>query len=814
MPLSLLEPTRFDEMLDAQDAPRPHWRGLVARLGALDAPSARRGIELTRRLIVDNGVTYNVYADAKGADRPWDLDPLPLVIAADEWRDIEAGIVQRAGLLDRVLQDLYGPQRLLAEGLAPAELAFGHPNFLWPCVGSTPRDGRWLHVYAADLARAPDGRWWVLADRTQAPSGAGYALENREIVEQVLPEAYRDLGVRRVRDVFSSLRERVLGTVEETGSPLAVILTPGPFNETYFEHAYLARQLGWPLVEGGDLTVRDTTLYLKTLGGLRRVHAILRRLDDDFCDPLELRGDSALGVAGLLAVVRAGRVTLANALGSGVLESAGWLGFLPGISARLLGEPLRLPSVATWWCGERPALTHVLEHLDQLVIKPAYPNQRFEPVFGHRVAGADRERLIERLKARPYAFVAQEYIALSRAPMWRATAGGAFERRALTIRVYAIATPESFRVMPGGLARVANDGAVDVVSTQRGGGSKDIWVLADASASSANSPRREPTATKMRPATAVARHDELPSRLVENLFWLGRHAVRCGDKARLLRSTLGLRVDASAFNHALELTRAHDALAADTDPAAALRDDQDPLGLVADVRRLAWSASQVRSRLSERYWRTVVALQRQLQESAASSENPREALERMLVALAALRGFAGEDMARDEGWRLMRLGRRIERLHFTATLLARQLESPGGARPRELEWLLEVFDSVIAHRARFSAAPQLGSVLSLLMLEDAHPSSVHFQMAGIEADATDPIEALGSDAEPGLGVAAPSPGEADFEALAAGGEAAAQVRERLAAQLREVAASVAAMSDALSRRYFTHTEFDAQSLLI
>ncbi len=807
MPLSFLHAPRYDEMADAREAPRAHWRGLVERLGRIDASSARRGIELTRRLIVDNGVTYNVYADTKGADRPWDLDPLPLVIASDEWRDIEAGVVQRASLLDRVLQDLYGPQRLLAEGLAPTELAFGHPNFLWPCVGTTPRDGRWLHVYAVDLARAPDGRWWVLADRTQAPSGAGYALENREIVEQVLPEAYRDLGVQPVRDVFASLRERVLGTVEDAGSPLAVILTPGPFNETYFEHAFLARQLGWPLVEGSDLTVRDTTVYLKTLGGLRRVHAILRRLDDDYCDPLELRSDSTLGVAGLLAAVRAGRVTLANALGSGVLESAGWLGFLPGIGARLLGEPLRLPSVATWWCGERPALAHVLENLDRLVIKPTYPNQRSEPVFGFRVAGADRERLVARLKARPYAFVAQEYIALSRAPMWRATPGAAFERRALTIRVYAIATQDGFRVMPGGLARVANDGAVDVVSTQRGGGSKDIWVLGDGSTAPAR-------ALPAPAATTAARQDELPSRLVENLFWLGRHAVRCGDKARLLRSTLGLRADASAFGHALAMTRAQDALAAATDPAGALRDDADPLGLVADVRRLAWSASQVRSRLSGRYWRTVVSLQRQLEESAASSEDPREALERVLVALAALRGFAGEDMTRDEGWRLMRLGRRIERLFFTATLLARQLESPGAARPRELEWLLDVFDSMIAYRTRFTAAPQLGSVLKLLLLEETHPSSVHFQMAGIEADVADPVYRLGSDTEPGLGVAPPAPTEHDLAALERSGTDTVRARAQLAAQLRIVASAAAAMSDSLSRRYFTHTERDVQSLVI
>jgi uncharacterized circularly permuted ATP-grasp superfamily protein/uncharacterized alpha-E superfamily protein len=805
VPLSFLKATRYDEMADAQGTPRPHWRGLLERLGRMDATTARRSIELTRRLIVDNGVTYNVYADPQGADRPWDLDPLPLLVGADEWRDIEVGVAQRATLLDALLRDLYGPQRLLAEGLAPTELAFGHPNFLWPCVGVTPRGGRWLHVYAADLARAPDGRWWVLGDRAQAPSGAGYALENREILEQVLPDACRNLRVRPVRDVFDDLRERVLGAVEESGSPLAVILTPGPFNETYFEHAFLARQLGWPLVEGSDLTVRDTTVYLKTMGGLRRVHAILRRLDDDYCDPLELRSDSALGVAGLLAAVRAGRVILANALGSGVLESAGWLGFMPGLCTRLLGEDLRLPSVATWWCGERPALAQVLANLDRLVIKPAYPNQRFEPVFGYQLDAAARQRLVARMKARPYAFVAQEYIALSQAPMWRSSPAAAYARRPLTIRVYAIATADGYRVMPGGLARVANEGALDVVSTQRGGGSKDIWVLDDAPATRGN-------LRGAHPGAAIARPDELPSRLVENLFWLGRYAVRCDDKARLLRSTLGLQVDAGAFGHALDLCRALGAVAIATDPAAALRDVTDVSGLAADVRRLAWSAAQVRSRLSERYWRTVVGLQRQMQESAASVENPRESLERLLVALAAMRGFASDDMTRDEGWRLMRLGRRIERLQSVAMLLALQLESAAATRARELEWLLEVFDSVVAYRARFTGAPQLRSMLALLLAEHAHPSSVYFQMAGIGAELASLDESLGSGPEFVLHGSAPVPTDAQLEAVERDDDLGAAERGRIAAQLRSLARGAGALSDALSRRYFTHTEAQLQSL--
>ena len=309
-----------------------------------------------------------MYADSQGRDRPWVLDPLPILLTAEEWLESEAGVVQRARLFDALLGDLYGPQSLLADGTLPAELPFGHPNFLWPCHGIMPAGGNRLHVYAVDISRSADGRWWALADRTQTPSGPGYALENRQIVSRVFPDILSDLGVRSLGSFFGALRENLMRHALEGESPLAVVLTPGSFNETYFEHAYLARQLGLPLVEGNDLTVRGDTVYLKTLGGLRRVHAIFRRLDDDFCDPVELRADSALGVPGLIAVVRAGKVVIANALGSGVLESAAWMGFMPAVAERLLGEELRLPSVATWWCVEKVALVYVVENFELLVI--------------------------------------------------------------------------------------------------------------------------------------------------------------------------------------------------------------------------------------------------------------------------------------------------------------------------------------------------------------------------------------------------------------------------------------------------------------
>ena len=809
---AVLEPAdlrRYDELSDAQGGMRAHWRPLIERLRADESPDAvRRSLELTRRLIVENGVTYNVYADPQGADRPWALDSLPFVLPAAEWQAIEAGVAQRARLLNALLADIYGPQRLLAEGHIPAELPFGHPNYLWPCQGLKPWSGSWLHTYAADLARGPDGRWWLLADRTQAPSGAGYALENREILEQVHPEAIADMHVRRVRGFFGHLRELLLSSIRSPAAdeaPLAVILTPGPYNETYFEHAYLARQLGMPLVEGHDLTVRGDTVYLKTLGGLRRVHSILRRLDDDFCDPLELRGDSALGVPGLLGALRAGRVMVSNALGTGVIESAAWLGFLPPISERLIGEKLLLPEVATWWLGEKPALEYVLANLDRLVIKPAYPNQRFEPMFGGEFQGRARELLVERLRNRPYAYVAQEHVRLSQAPVWKSAAGSELTARAITIRVYAVNTPDGFRVMPGGLARVANEAAADVVSTQRGGGAKDIWVLQDECEPVEDAaPLRSPRAVQQQ------RHDYIPSRLVENLFWLGRYMVRAENNARLLLRTLGARSDQRVWTHAREICRDLGAVAKDQEIFDALR-SRESVGLQSDVRHLAWCASQVRNRLSARFWRGVVGLQRQMQEAVATRGSSREVYEKVLLSLAALTGFSEEDMMHDEGWRLMRLGRRIERTQFVANILDRQLASPHATRAETVEWLMDVCDSTPIYRARYMGAARLSQMLNLLLYDDGHPMALVFLRRSIDRDLDELARSLNGDRERGV-PDVPSLPQGAAELLDTAGECGEETRAELSAALLRLSAGAASLSDRISHRYFALIEADAQAL--
>jgi uncharacterized circularly permuted ATP-grasp superfamily protein/uncharacterized alpha-E superfamily protein len=724
----------YHELLDGSGAVRPHWRRLFDQLQRSTPAQLLQRQALLARQIQENGVTYNVYADPKGADRPWELDLLPHVIAADEWQQLSAGIAQRARLLNAVLADLYGPQRLISEGLLPAELVFGHNNFLWPCQHVAPPEATFLHLYAVDLARTPDGRWWVTADRTQAPSGAGYALENRTIVSRAFPELYRDLKVQHLAGFFRTLQETLARQAPcDDDAPLVVLLTPGRFNESYFEHLYLARQLGYPLVEGGDLTVRDATVYLKTLSGLRRVHAVMRRLDDDFCDPLELRTDSALGVPGLLEAVRQGRVLVGNALGSGVLESPGLLGFLPKINQYLFGEELILPSIATWWCGEAPVLAQALEKLPELLIKPAFPSQSFAPVFGRDLSEKQRQALAERMQARPYAYVAQELAQLSQAPIWQAE-NGQLQPRAIGMRMYAVAGADDYRVLPGGLTRVAAEADAEVVSMQRGGASKDTWVLGD----------RPPSGEQWKSQRNVGVHDlvrrdpYLPSRVVENLFWFGRYCERCDDSARLLRIMLARYVDGddpqalqAAVDLGERLTLLPDEGELPERLLAALLGDDWSFSLRANLQRLQWAASQVRGKLSRENWQALVELQREAMELDTDEPDFGELLDflnRLVMSLAALSGFALDDMTRDEGWRFLMIGRRIERLQFLSSSLAAFLRGAGAFDQAGLEWLLELGNSSITYRSRYLAVAQLIPVLDLLLLDEQNPHAVLFQL--------------------------------------------------------------------------------------
>jgi len=795
---------RYDELMASPGTPRAHWQRFHAELQGTTGLELGDRIGLVERAIRDSGVTYNVYADPKGLDRPWDLDVLPLILPATEWQTLAAGIAQRATLLNDVLKDLYGAGRLLREGLLPPALVLGHSGFLRPAVGTQAPNGIYLHSYAADLARSPDGRWWVLADRTQAPSGAGYALENRLLVARLFPELFRELGVQRITAYFNTLRESLLHYAPAgSEQPLAVVLTPGPYNETYFEHSFLARFLGFPLVEGGDLVVRDCKVWLKTLEGLQRVHTILRRQDDSFCDPLELRADSALGVPGMMECAHRGTVMIANALGSGVLESGALLGYLPKLCEALHGAPLRLPSIATWWCGEPAAQAEALRNIDHLVFKTADPGRPFEPVIGQELSSSEREAFIARVRAEPERFVAQELVRVSQAPTLTPRRPDLVGTRPIGLRVFAIATPDGYQVMPGGLTRVAADADPHVVSMQRGGSAKDTWILAG-SAAPALPP--VPVTPELPSVAATRRHVIIASRVVENLFWYGRYAERCDHLARLLRTGLNAALDSEANEAAvarvaealgLTIGRAQSA----RDWSAAATDENRLYGLPSQLRQLGQVAFSLRERMSLDNWQAVNRLaQDAVIGKRVSLTETLLWIDRAVSGLMSLSGFALDGMTRDSGWRFLSIGRRLERLSTSALTLSLAIEKPGDG----LGWLLELADSSVTYRARYATQPEWGSLLELLVFDQENPRSLMFQMQGVR----DYLRKM------------PTALQADYASLwnslvdnTMALAATPGLPTNLHRQLQIIRTTASTFSDTLTQQVFNHTGLSAQSLL-
>jgi len=807
----------FDEMVSARGLVRPHGAGLVGALEALGPAEIAARLEAARQTIRDHDVTYNVYGDPRGMNRPWQLDIVPMVVAPAAWTRIEAGLAQRARLLDLILADLYGAQRLLHDRLLPPALVYANPGFLRPCHGLSVAGGRHLHLHAADLARTPDGAWWVLADRTQAPSGAGYALENRIALSRSLPEAFRDCRVQRVAPFFRDMREMLHGLAPRaTDAPRVVLLTSGPYNETYFEHAYLARYLGFMLVEGGDLTVRDEAVFLKTVEGLQPVDVVLRRMDDGFCDPLELRGDSSLGVAGLVQAVRAGRVAIANALGSGVLETPAMLPFLPGLCRHLLGEHLMLPSVPTWWCGQPREREHVIARLDDMVIKPAFSRIRREPVFGARLSRRDRTALIDDIRAQPNEFVGQTALALSTAPVW---AGAHLEPRAIVIRAYSAARGDGYAVMPGGLTRVADDISSPVVSTQSGGGSKDTWILSDGPVAPVSllAPAGSAVAVERAPK-------DLSSRVADNLFWLGRYAERCENQVRVFRAVTSRLVEAASIDEAPELATMVRAMATlhlvpedapksasiaelEAQVLAAMVDETRQPGLrdtLGQLRHVAWL---VRDRLSGDAWRILNQLHQDLR-GDVEFERAGDALvllNRIVMTLAAFSGVEAENMTRGHGWRFLSAGRRLERGATLATVIRAMLPK-GGSETAALWPLLEIGDSSMTYRRRYFAHASLAPVLDLLIADDSVPRSIAFQLQALAAH----VEGLPRDVDAPTTTREQSLATrllqnvrgADVTALCAARSAGRP--EPLDRLLTETARGLSELSDTISHYYFSH----------
>ncbi|CAN5476637.1 circularly permuted type 2 ATP-grasp protein [soil metagenome] len=803
------------------------WNQFFTHLGTEGFSDLNRRTANLQRQVRANGVTYNVYADANGPQRPWSLDLFPLIITPSSWQQIEAGVLQRVRLLDNIMADVYGPQTLLAGALLPPALVQGHPGYLRPMHGVAPVGGTHLHIAAFDMARGPDGNWCVVSQRTQAPSGLGYLLENRLTISRLFPEAFHDMSVQRLAASYRALIDGIKQMSNAGADARIVLLTPGPYNETYFEHAYLARYLGLTLVEGSDLTVRDQRLYIKTLKGLEPVHGLLKRLDDEFLDPLELRADSRLGVPGLLQAIRAGNVLVANAPGSAFLESTALLGFLPALSRRLLGEDLKLPSLPTWWCGERAAMQAVLPQLGDRVIKPTYPDSSmFNSVVGKTLSRRELDEWAGRIVRQGDEHTVQAYMPLSQMPIWH---GDRLAPRSVMLRVFAVSDgPQSWRVLPGGLARIAT-AELEIASMQRGGSSADVWVQTDGEID---------TTTLLQPDNSLAalahRSHSVTSRAAENMFWLGRYTERTENTIRLARLTLECLngedqssqpllawLSELGEDNALVLSKVPPATQArrvfERSLIAGLADTELSTSVGHNLRALKSAASALRERLSQEQWNVIVRAEHDFfsqssdyaQDGDYSSVEALSVLETINGYMAAMTGAQTDRMTRDDGWRLLSTGRHIERLGFLATSLAHGFETGSVFEDGGFEAMIALFDSTITFHAQFQQSRDMAALLDLLVLDRDNPRSLGWVAQTLRGRLAK-LAGSGPGEMPEIAMTVPDPRDWSLEALCTrdqDGQYAA-----LIAHLEQCSQAAYLLSDAIGTRYFTHSSDSKQSV--
>jgi uncharacterized circularly permuted ATP-grasp superfamily protein/uncharacterized alpha-E superfamily protein len=734
-------PGIFDEMVDRAGNVRAHWQPFLHMLAGLGARELTRRFAAADRHLHDSGVFYRVYEDPRGAERPWPLSHIPLLIAPAEWQVLKAGLIQRAELFEAILADAYGPAKLVREGRLPAAVIAGNPEFLRPLVGVAPPGAFHLRFYAVDVGRSPDGDWWVLNDRTQAPSGSGYALENRLAISRAMPDVYRALHVERLAPYFQAFQAELSSLARRDDSRVCV-LTPGPMNETYFEHAYLARYLGFLLVEGEDLAVRDDGVFIRTVSGLQRADVLIRRLDSDFADPLELNARSRLGVPGLVQAVRDGTVVIANALGSGVVEARALLSFLPALAPAVLGRALALPNVATWWLGQAAARDTVLERFDEMVLASAFVGDlpghgEHREVLGAALGPDERKRILAELAHRGVDYVAKEAVALSTTPVWR---NGTLEPRPFTLRLFLARTHDGWCVMPGGFVRVADDFDARAVHLQRGGRTGDAWVLSD-------QPVAEITLLPAPDRITITRATgALPSRAAANLFWVARYVERAEATLRLVRALLTRATDndeaAAAVTQSIaDLLGAWDAVPTDLPnmkpvlAASAALQRRDLGGALPFLVAAAQSAASViRDRFSPDAWRALTDLSELINAPLGPAPIESAMFERSddaLRIIASFSGLAQENMSQLAGWRFLELGRRIERAIATCRFVRQFAFAP--ELPGALDVMLELADSQITYRLRYVMVAAPVPVIDLTVLDPNNPRSVAYQLARIEA---------------------------------------------------------------------------------
>ncbi len=713
-----------DEMVSPDGSIRPAWQKLLAALGRMDEAELANRFARADRYLRDAGVFYRAYGKEAGGERAWPLSHIPVLIDQAEWENLSRGLIQRVELLETIVADIYGPARLVSEGLLPASLIGTNQEYLRPLVGVPPAGGHFLHFCSFEVGRGPDGNWWVLSDRTEAPSGAGFALENRVATARAFSDVYAETHVHRLAGFFGAFRDALLAGRQFEDDRIAV-LSPGPANETYFEHAYIARYLGFMLLEGEDLAVVNGRVMVRTVAGLKHVSVLWRRLDASFADPLELNHKSQLGTPGIVEALRAGSVRIVNALGSGILETRALLAFMPTISRYLTGEDLLLPSIATWWCGQQAERDHVAANIDKMVIGPAYSTRPFFDDNGQSALGStprenDNRSIAEWLSAEGARLVGQEAVTLSTTPAY---VDGRLVPRPMSLRVFAARTRDGWQIMPGGFARISSGSDVSAITMQEGGSAADVWIVSDRPVDRTSLLPADESFTRNLPGS-------LPSRAADNLFWLGRYIERAEGALRILRAWHGRFAEYADPDQPLLKDVSDYLKQLDIDTAEPV-----PSSLLASIDSAVFSASNIRDRFSPDGWLALADLSKTARRFHDSIHPGDDATRAMTVLLRKLAGFAGlvhENMYRFTGWRFLSVGRYLERgLHMTRLL--RHLsgeDAPDGA----LDMLLEIGDSVMTHRRRYNVATARLTVTDLLALDPLNPRSVLYQLNEIKTE--------------------------------------------------------------------------------
>jgi uncharacterized circularly permuted ATP-grasp superfamily protein/uncharacterized alpha-E superfamily protein len=707
-----------DEMVDNTGAVRPVWQNLLGAISQMSEKELHDRFARADRYLRDAGVFYRAYGAKGVSERNWPISHIPVLIDEREWQTLSEGLVQRAELLEQIMGDIHGENRLVNEGFIPPALLASNPEFLRPLVGVKPASGHYLHFLAFEIGRGPDGNWWVLADRTQAPSGAGFALETRVATTRAFSDIYAETPVHRLASFFGAFRNALQGMKQSSDGRIAV-LTPGPANETYYEHAYIARYLGLMLLEGEDLAVVNDKVMVRTVAGLKPISVLWRRLDSGYADPLELNQHSHIGTPGMVQALRAQSLTIVNALGSGVLETRALLAFMPTISRQLLGEDLKLPSIATWWCGQKAEREQVAKNISKMVIGPAYSRMPFfddngQSVLGSTLRSTAKESIADWLTTDGRKLVGQEVVTLSTTPAW---VNGKLLPRPMSLRVFAARTENGWQIMPGGFARIGSGDDVAAIAMQSGGSAADVWIVSDKPVERHTLLPAEETFMRNMPGS-------LPSRAADNLFWLGRYIERAEGALRILRAWHGRFAESADPTQPLLADVSEYLGVIDIDTLEAV-----PESLLRNIDSAVYSASNIRDRFSPDGWLALNDLAktaRRFHETVSPGDDASHAMTILLRKLAGFAGLVHENMYRFTGWRFLSLGRYIERgLHMTR-LLGHMSgpEAPDGA----LDMLLEIGDSVMTHRRRYNVNTARLTVTDLLALDPLNPRSILFQM--------------------------------------------------------------------------------------